>query len=492
MFFRTVSEARKAQRMTVSPTVGRPASEPEAAEDVVGRLMARARSAQHVVAGYDQDRIDDVVAGVAWAIYRPDRARALAELAVADTGLGNVEDKITKNRRKTLGTLRDLTGAPSVGVIEESTEDGLVTYAKPMGVIAAVCPSTNPAATPANKTMMALKGRNAVVLSPSPKGASTCRLLVGYIRAELAKVGAPEDLVQMVERPSKDLTYELMRQADLVVVTGSQRNVRQAYSSGTPAIGVGAGNAPVIVDESADVAAAAERIRRSKTFDNATSCSSENSVHVHTACYDATIGALQAEGGYLLSDQEKERLQRVMWPDGMLSSAVTAQSATTIAELAGLDSPAARSAAFFLVPEDGVGPRHPFSGEKLSVVLTVYRFTDLDECLDRIARLLEFQGAGHSCGIHTADPARAARVAARLDVARVLVNQAHCFGTGGGFDNGLGFTLTMGAGTWAGNSISDNLSYRHFLNLTRLSTVIPERVPTEEQLWGRYHRNYGR
>ncbi|ANY09436.1 acylating sulfoacetaldehyde dehydrogenase [Pseudonocardia sp. HH130630-07] len=478
--------------MSVSPTVPRPASEPEPAESVIAGLVARARSAQRVAAGYDQDRIDDVVAGVAWAIYRPDRARELAELAVADTGLGNVEDKIAKNRRKTLGTLRDLTGARSVGVIEESPGDGLVSYAKPMGVIAAVCPSTNPAATPANKTMMALKGRNAVILSPSPKGASTCRLLVDHMRAELRKVGAPEDLVQMVERPSKDLTYELMRQADLVVVTGSQRNVRQAYSSGTPAIGVGAGNAPVIVDDSADVPAAAEKIRRSKTFDNATSCSSENSVHIHTACYDATIDALRAEGGYLLTGAEKERLQRVMWPDGKLSSAVTAQSAATIAELAGLDSPEARSAAFFLVTEDGVGPEFPFSGEKLSVVLTVYRFTDLDECLDRIQRLLDFQGAGHSCGIHTADITRAERVAARLEVARVLVNQAHCFGTGGGFDNGLGFTLTIGAGTWAGNSISDNLSYRHFLNITRLSTVIPERIPTEDQLWGRYHETYGR
>lgn len=462
------------------------------AERTITALVAQARAAQAVFEEYDQQRVDDVVAGVAWAIYQPDRARALAELSVKDTGLGNVDDKIVKNRRKTMGTLRDLTGAKSVGIIHEDPAAGITEYAKPVGVVAAVCPSTNPAATPANKTMMALKGRNAVVLSPSPKGESTCRLLVEYIHAELDKVGAPRDLVQYVASPSKDQTNELMRQADLVVVTGSQRNVRQAYRSGTPAIGVGAGNAPVIVDADADIPDAAEKIRRSKTFDYATSCSSENSVHIHAAVYDETLRALRNEGGYLLTELEKQRLQAVMWPEGRLSTAVTAQPPGKIAALAGLESPEAHDAKFFMVEDDGVGPEHPFSGEKLSVVLTVYRFIDLEQALDRIQRLLDHQGAGHSCGIHTRTEEHARLVADRLRVARVLVNQAHCFGTGGSFDNGLGFTLTMGAGTWAGNSISDNLSYRHFLNITRLARVIPERVPTEDELWQRYHETYGR
>jgi sulfoacetaldehyde dehydrogenase len=465
---------------------------PTSHEDSAGAIaavMARARAAQALFEGYDQQRVDDVVAATAWAIYEPDRARRLAELGVRDSGLGNVEDKIAKNQRKTMGTLRDLTGARSVGVIREDPESGITEYAKPMGVIAAVCPSTNPAATPANKAMMALKGRNAVVLAPSPKGASTCALLVEYIHAELDKVGAPRDLVQLIDKPSKDLTNELMRQADLVVVTGSQRNVAQAYRSGTPAIGVGAGNAPVIVDADADLADAAEKIRRSKTFDYATSCSSENSVHIHDAVYDEAVRALRAEGGYLLTPEEKQRLQSVMWPEGKLSTAVTAQAPGKIAALAGLDAP---DAGFFMVEEEGAGPDFPFSGEKLSVVLTVYRFTDLGQALERIQRLLDFQGAGHSCGIHTRTEEHARLVAERLRVARVLVNQAHCFGTGGSFDNGLNFTLTMGAGTWAGNSISDNLSYRHFLNVTRLARVIPPRVPTEEQLWGHYFETYGR
>lgn len=458
----------------------------------IAGYLARARAAQAEVDGADQRYVDDIVAAVAWAIYEPGRARALAEISVRGTGLGRLEDKVAKNQRKTLGTLWDLTGAPSVGVISEDPAQGITEIAKPVGVVAAVCPSTNPAATPANKTMMILKGRNAVVISPSPKGASTCQLLVEYIHAELDKVGAPRDLVQFLPAPTKDLTFELMRQADMVVVTGSQKNVRAAYSSGTPAIGVGAGNAPVIVEADADLAAAARKIKQSKTFDYATSCSSENSVHLAAPVYDEAIKALAAEGGYLLTAAEKERLRAVMWPDGHLSPQVMAQPPRRIAELAGLEARAARDAEFFMVEEDGYGPDHPFSGEKLSVVLAVYRYTDLDQAIDRIQGILDYQGAGHSCGIHTADDAKASRVAERLKVARVLVNQAHCFGTGGGFDNGLNFTLTMGAGTWAGNSTSDNLSYRHFLNTTRLARQIPERVPTEDELWGRYFETYGR
>lgn len=479
-----------------TPTLAAETPSGASAENDVAReiaeLVGRARAAQVVYEEFDQERVDAVVAAVAWAIVEPGRARELAELAVKDTGLGNVPDKVTKNRRKTMGTLRDLLGAPSVGVIAEKPELGITEYAKPMGVIAAVCPSTNPAATPANKTMMALKGRNAIILSPSPKGVSTCERLVSFIHAELDKVGAPRDLVQFIARPTKPLTYELMAQADFVVVTGSQKNVKAAYSSGTPAIGVGVGNAPVIIDSSADLADAAAKITLSKTFDNATSCSSENSLHIHEDVYDGAMEELRKQGGYLLSAEEKARLQAAMWPDGKLSTAVMAQPAAKVAAVAGLDSEEARSARFFMVEEDSWGPDHPFSGEKLSLVLTVYKWRDLDAALDNIQAILNFQGAGHSCGIHTADEARARHVAERLQVARVLVNQAHAQGNGGGFDNGLGFTLTMGAGTWAGNSISENLSYRHFLNITRLARTIPPREPNEDELFGAYFESYGR
>lgn len=473
-------------------TTTAPADTETAAPEAISALVRRAREAQAVFEEYTQREVDDVVDAVAWAIVEPTRARALAELAVRDTGLGNAEDKFVKNRRKTMGTLQDLQGARSVGVISESPELGLTEYAKPMGVVAAVCPSTNPSATPANKTLMALKGRNAVIVSPSPKGVSTCRLLVQYMHEQLDKVGAPRDLVQFIDQPTKALTYELMRQADFVVVTGSQKNVKAAYSSGTPAIGVGVGNVPVIIDADADLDDAARKIAASKTFDYATSCSSENSLHINEQVYDRALRTLEAAGGYLLDAEEKARLQRVMWSDGKLNSQIMAQPPERIAALAGLHSDQVQAAKFFMVEEEGFGPDHPFSGEKLSLVLTVYRWSDFERALERIQAILDFQGAGHSCGIHTASDERARKVAGRLRVARVLVNQAHAIGNGGSFDNGLGFTLTMGAGTWAGNSISENLSYRHFMNITRLARVIPPREPSEQELFGHFLSTYGR
>ncbi|HEY4137235.1 MAG TPA: aldehyde dehydrogenase family protein, partial [Casimicrobiaceae bacterium] len=205
-------------------------------------LVARARAAQRAIDGWSQAQVDELVTAAAWAIVEPERNRALAECAVRDTGLGNVADKVAKNRRKTMGLLRDLRGAKSVGVIAEDHANGLIEIARPVGVVAAITPSTNPAATPANNIINALKGRNAIILAPSPKGASTLALLLTYIHAELDRIGAPRDLVQMLEPPvSREQTFELMRNADLVVATGSQPNVRAAYSSGTPAIGVGAG-----------------------------------------------------------------------------------------------------------------------------------------------------------------------------------------------------------------------------------------------------------
>jgi len=356
--------------------------------------------------------------------------------------------------------------------------------------VGAVVPSTNPAATPANKIINALKGRNAIILAPSPKGVETCALLLRYIHAELDRVGAPRDLVQQLDAPvTKATTTELMRQVDLVVVTGSQNNVRAAYSSGTPAIGVGAGNVAVIVDASADIADAAQKIRLSKTFDNATSCSSENSVVILDAVYDATIAALEKQGGVLLDAAEKAKLQAAMWPDGKLSPAITAQSAPAIARLAGL--PRGEHAAFLMVTETGAGPDYPFSGEKLSPVLTVYRASDFADAMRIVSAIYAYEGAGHSIGIHTRDDAQAMALGLELPVCRVVVNQVHCFATGGSFDNGLPFSLSMGCGTWGRNSISENLNYRHYLNITRISRVIPPNEPTIDDLFGRYRAKYG-
>jgi sulfoacetaldehyde dehydrogenase len=460
--------------------------------EAVAALVARARAAMEAFRNDDQAAVDDAVTALAWSIYRPDRARELAELAVADTGLGNVPDKITKNTRKTFGTLRDLLRAKTVGVIEEVPDKGLVKYGKPVGVVGALVPSTNPAATPVNKAMMAVKGGNAVVIAPSPAGLETTTRTVEHMRAELARAGHPEDLVQVLAGPvSKGLTQALMEAVDLVVVTGSQNNVRRAYSSGTPAIGVGAGNVPVIVDSSADLADAAAKIRASKIFDNATSCSSENALVVLNEVYEEALAALQAVGGYRATAEETALIRETLWVGGKLNRHLIAKDAAVFAETVGLPEAAARSD-LFLVEESGIGKDHPFSDEKLSLVLSVYRAKDFADAKAKVRRILEVQGKGHSCGIHTRDAAHARALAEEIDVVRVLVNQAHTFGNGGSFDNGLDFTLSMGCGTWAGNSISENLNYRHFINVTHLVTVIPEDRPSEEALFGPYWDRHGK
>jgi sulfoacetaldehyde dehydrogenase len=459
---------------------------------VVDDLVRRARAAMAIFAQADQARVDEAVTALAWSLYNPPHAKELAELAVADTKLGNVPDKIIKKQRKTFGTLRDLLRVKTVGIIEEDKARGIVKYAKPVGVVCAITPSTNPGATPVNKAMMAIKGRNAIVIAASPAGLKTTTKTVDYMRAELKKAGLPEDLVQILPPPaSKDMTQALMQAADLVVATGSQDNVRRAYSSGTPAIGVGTGNVPVIVDETADLDDAARKICASKIFDNSTSCSSENSVIIVDAVYEPMMAALERVGGYRASALEKERIQRALWPDGKLSRTLIARDADVLALGCGLP-PAAESKKFFMVEETGVGRDFPFSSEKLSLVLTVYRVKDFDEAVERANAILRHQGLGHSVGLHTKDMNRGHVLAARSDVVRVLINQAHTFGNGGGFDNGLNFTLSMGCGTWGGNSITENLNYRHFINVTHLVTTIPEDKPSEEDLFGAYWKKYGK
>jgi sulfoacetaldehyde dehydrogenase len=475
-----------------SKTSNNPVSEPGVEKQIIADLVDKARRAMTLFAGADQARVDEAVAALAWSIYEPGRARKLAEVAVADTGLGDVESKIVKNTRKTFGCLRDLTRVKTVGVIEEIPEKGIVKYGKPVGVVAAVAPSTNPAATPVNKAMFAIKGGNAVIIAPSPAGLKTTTMTTDYMRAELEKIGLPADLVQVLPAPvNKTLTQELMEAADLVVVTGSQNNVRRAYSSGTPAIGVGAGNVPVVIDETADLDSAAENICRSKIFDNSTSCSSENSVIILDSVYDQAIEALKNAGGFLCSTAEKERVRETLWHDGHLNRLVIAKDAPVFAKICGLGGEASK-AKFFMVEEGDVDPDSNFADEKLSLVLTVYRAADMDEVVDHLNVILDVCGKGHSVGIHTNTPANATKLAEEIDVVRVLVNQAHTFGNGGSFDNGLNFTLTMGCGTWAGNSISDNLNYSHFINVTHLVKTIPEDRPSEAELFGAYWKKYGK
>ncbi|WP_282606002.1 aldehyde dehydrogenase family protein [Pelagibius sp. Alg239-R121] len=465
---------------------------PCSAEQAVTDLMRRARAAMETYENHDQTRVDEAVTALAWSIYKPDNAQMLAELAVEDTGLGNVDSKIIKNTRKTFGALRDLLRAKTVGVIDEDPDKGMVKYGKPVGVVGAVCPSTNPAATPVNKAMMALKGGNAVIIAPSPAGYGTTAKTVELMRAELKRCNHPEDLVQILPAPvTKDMTQALMNSCDLAVVTGSQNNVKRAMTSGTVAIGVGAGNVPVIIDDTADFDDAAEKITASKIFDNSTSCSSENAVIILESVYEQAIEALKRAGGHLCDSGEKSKVLDGLWQNGHLNRHVIAKDMNVFAEVIGL-SPAAATAKFAMVEDDRPGPDRPLSDEKLSLILTIYRATDFADAKAIAKAILEVKGKGHSVGVHTANMEHARELAEETDVVRVLVNQAHTFGNGGSFNNALPFTLSMGGGTWAGNTISENLNYRHFINITHLVTTIGEDKPSEEALFGDYWTKYGK
>lgn len=466
--------------------------EEEDVSSTISQMMENAEEARKQIYHYSQEQVDELVQAVAWAIYKPGNTENLAQIALEDTGLGNYDDKVSKKRRKTMGTLHDLKNEKSVGVINIDVAKGLTEVAKPVGVVGAVVPSTNPGATPANIAMMALKGRNAIIIAPSPKGVTTSNLLLDYIYQEFDKIGAPHHLVQVLPQPvNKAKTKELMKQVDFLTVTGSRNNVRLGQTSGTPNICVSEGNVVSIVDKTADIQDAAHKIFLSKTFDNATSCSNDNSIVVEASVYDDMIKTLQKEGGYLCDANEKSKLQAVMWINGKRNGKTVAKDPDVIAREAGLQHSEAQKAAFFMVEETGVGEKHPFSGEKLAVVLSVYKVNDFDEAIQTTKRILNYQGRGHSCGLHTTDESHIETIGMEMDVCRLLINQVQVAGNGGSFDNGLNTTLSMGGGTWAGNNTDENLSYKHFLNITKISRVIPEVVPSEEELWGTYWNKYG-
>jgi len=464
---------------------------PEIAE--VDRIVERARTAQSAfeISG-SQATYDKAALAVGWAIMEPGRNRALAELAVKTTGLGNVPDKITKNHRKTLGLLRDIADAKTHGIISDDPETGITEISRPIGVIGAVVPSTNPAATPANNIINALKGGNAIVVAPSPKGVASCELLLDYIYAEFDKLGLDRNLVQMLPAPgSKAKTQRLMEAVDRVICTGSQNNVHRAQSCGTPAVAVGAGNVTVIVDETADLNAAAAKITASKCFDNATSCSSENSVVVVDAVYDSFIAAMAAEGGALVPSSGAEDIVSRLWPDGHLNRSAIAQDADKMLEALGMAGKVPEGTKYLAVETDGIGPGHPLSGEKLSRVLALYRAASFEDAKAIAARILAHQGTGHSVGIHTSDDTRAVGLGRDLPTCRVIVNQAHTFATGGSFTNGMPFSLSMGCGSWGGNSIDTNLHWRQFVQTTKIIREIPSREPQLEEVFSTYWEEAG-
>ena len=455
-------------------------------------VVARSRVAQ---AEYEthgsQERYDRAAQAVGWAIMEPGRNRSLAELAVETTGLGNVKDKITKNHRKTLGLLQDIKGVATFGVLSDNPETGITEIARPKGVVGAIVPSTNPAATPANNIINAVKCGNSIVVAPSPKGVASCERLLEFVHTEFAKIGENPDLVLMIPAPgSKDKTQRLMETCDMIVATGSQNNVDRAQSAGTPAVAVGAGNATVIVDETADLAAAAEKIRASKTFDNATSCSSENAVVVVDAVRGAFIEAMAQAGGAVVDDESA--IVSALWPDGHLNRQVIAQDADRMLAALGLENRVPANTEYIAVPTSGIGANHPLSGEKLSRVLALYSARDFNEAIQITQNIQRHQGAGHSVGLHSKDASRAIELAYAIPTSRVIVNQAHTFATGGSFTNGMPFSLSMGCGTWGGNAVNENVHWKHFLQSTKIVREIPSREPSLDEMFSDYWKAAGK
>jgi len=474
--------------------VAQPLQEPSEDEAIVDGLIERARIAQRdFEKGADQARYDNAALAAAWALMEPSRNEELATLAVRTTGLGNIKDKITKNHRKTLGVLRDIKQSRTTGVISDDPTTGITEIARPIGVVGAVVPSTNPVATPTNNVVNALKCGNAIILSPSPKGVEACEKLLGYMYAEFDKIGLGHDLVQMIPAPvSKAKAQRLMERADLLVVTGSQNNVHRAYSSGTPAIGVGAGNVTSIVDETADLKAAAQKITASKTFDNATSCSSENSIIVVDAIFEKFMAELHEAGGRLLDKANSDTLKTSLFQHGGLNRHIIAQDVDKVIAEAKLDVQDSESAKFLVIEGDGIGPQFPESGEKLSLVATLYRAKGFDDAQAIATKILLHQGAGHSVGIHTNIDERAMKLGQEMPTCRVIVNQAHCFATGGSFDNGMPFSLSMGCGSWGGNSIDENFNHQHLMNITKIVRPIAANEPSLDTIFSEYWSKAGK
>ncbi len=455
-------------------------------------LIDRARAAQAAIAGYTQEQVDQLVTAVAWAVGKEEQANALARIAVDEGGFGTYEDKCIKIRKRVFGALADMRHVKTVGVVEEDAERGLVKIAKPVGVVAALIPTTGPDATPPMKAMFALKGRNAIIVAAHPRTQQSSHAVVDVMRAACEQVGAPADLVQIVDRPSIRRTQELMTQADLIVATGGAGMVKAAYSSGTPAYGVGVGNSVHVVDDTADLDDAAGMITAAKTFDLATSCLADNSVVAEASIADRLMELLVERGGYRCDDHEKALLQKALWPDGghIPTIDVIAKPAQHIAGLAGFDIAADRT--FLIVDEDGAGPDHPFSGEKLSVVLAFYVYSGgIGRAVDLVNAITGYQGLGHTCGIHTASDDNVDALAFGTRTARVLVNQNLNEGAGSA-RNGLPFTLSLSCGTWGGNITTENVNARHFVNLTWVSRTIPPQQTDEDELFAQHWSRYGR
>lgn len=460
-------------------------------EDNIQEMYKRARKAFEQIEYWPQEKVDEMTAAVAWEWQKDENVKAVAKLAVEEGEIGVYEDKISKIKSKTRGTMWDFRGVKTCGLVREDKKRGLKIYAKPIGVVANVVPCTNPEGTVCTIGLSLLKTRNAMICSPHPRTQRCSYLVVEIGRKALKKVGAPVDLFQCIKNTSREKTRELMSNCDFAMATGGAALIKVVYAAGKPAHTVGAGNVISIVDETADLAAAANKIARSKTANNSTSCSSENAVAIEESVYDEMMSALKSEGGCLCTTEEREKLRKAMWPDGeRLNRDIFGRSAAHIAGVAGIDIP--EGTRFLMVIAEKIGPEDRFSGEKLSLVLTVWKWTDFTEIVQRTKKMLEFSGEGHSLSIHTNRIERMEELAIKSNVGRVNCNMPHCLVNTGSWYNGQVWTESLGCGTWAGNTTSDNINWRHFLNYTWLSVPVEEYVPGDEEIFGDYLKKWGK
>ncbi|MDA8892552.1 aldehyde dehydrogenase family protein [Hyphomicrobiales bacterium] len=455
------------------------------AKEEIGKLVERSRIAQKQIENYSQEQVDELIRAMVWCVARPGVAEEIAQFTVDETQLGNYEGKFLKIQRKTRATLMDIIHDKSVGILEEDKERAIVKIAKPMGVIGALSPSTNPEATPVIKAIHAIKGRNSIIVAPHPRAKLTNKKICDLMRSAIEACGAPADLVQGIEIPSLDLTNELMAQCDRVLATGGGAMVTAAYSSGTPALGVGVGNAVITVDETADLDDAAEKIRISKTLDFAASCSSDNSVILVKEIYENMMSKLIEKGGYLVNDEEKEKLKNTLWDEeGHINTAMVAQPAEKIANMADLDIP--EGTQFYIVPESGWGKEYPFSGEKMSVIMALYKADNIDHAIELTNNIQAYQGQGHSCGIYSNNDDNIMKLANATKTSRVMVNQPQAASNSGNLWNGMRQTFSLGCGSWGGNGTNNNISWRDLINETWVSKPLSKNkeLMSDEDLFG--------
>ena len=453
-------------------------------EEIRG-LVERSRVAQKEIDNYTQEQVDELIRAMVWSVARPGVAEEIAQFTLDETQLGNYEGKFLKIQRKTRATLMDIIDDKSVGILEEDPERAIVKIAKPMGVIGALAPSTNPEATPVIKAIHAVKGRNSIIVAPHPRAKLTNKKICDLMRNALETYGAPADLVIGIETPTLELTNELMNQCDRVLATGGGAMVNAAYSSGTPALGVGVGNAVITVDETADLEYASNKIKLSKTLDLAASCSADNSVILVNKIYDEMMSKFQEKGGYLVSEEEKEKLKNTLWDEeGHLNTAIVAQPAEKIAEMADISIP--EGTEFYIVPETGWGPDHPFSGEKLSVVMALYKADNIDHAIELTNNIQSYQGQGHSCGIYSNSDENIMKLANVTKTSRVMVNQPQAASNSGNLWNGMRQTFSLGCGSWGGNGTNNNISWRDLINETWVSKPLTEtkELSSDEELFG--------